>query len=178
MGRPSKPAELKEAQGNLGKRPLAIAPEEQLPVGEAAPPETLDRRAWPIWVSLVTHLQRLKFFRVTDRYALEAYCDAVLEWHLANKNIRREGNVYWTDSKHGKMKRINPMRIVKRDARLAMQHWESQLGLTPRARQDMLLKLASAAQPPLPGMGGEASRPTAPAAPATESEGPTGYMMN
>lgn len=174
MGRPSKPAELKQAQGNLGKRPVIVASESAAPVLRDPPPETLDRRAWPIWTELVSRLRDLKFFRESDRYALEAYCDAVLEFHLANKNVRREGNVYWTDSKHGKMKRCNPMRIVKRDALRTMQHYEAQLGLSPRARQDMQLKLASFGQPSLPGVD-KPAQPNAPQAPA-EPEGPTAFL--
>lgn len=189
MARPSKPAELKEAQGNPGKRKVVVAPQSAAPVLDMPPPETLRRGAWPIWIELVRVLKEMKLFRVSDRYALEVYCDAVHDFHRATKALATRGDFYKTESNHGTMLRTHPMHGVKDRAIRRMEKYEPQFGLTPRARQELLFKLAvTPAQPDLPGTPAQPSPANANTSDATGGEpaptsaaddtGPTAFLLN
>lgn len=157
-GRKPKPDALKEAQGNPGRRklvtkenPAAKAADENLPAVGGVPSQ-LSRDGKKIWQELVPTLSQIRFVRSTDRQMLARYCENLAEWWAATKRLRKEGTTYWTKSNHGDLKRINPDFTVQDRLDRRLIALEDRIGLSPQARQNLLLKLANALPPAPDGM--------------------------
>ncbi len=155
-GRKPKPAELKALQGNPGKRAQPAPPAEPDPEPPAQPPETastapkhLSDAAARVWATLAPHLTRLKFLRVTDQEAFARYCEHIARyWHLT-RALATTGETYETETKHGRMRRINPEFLVRDRIERQLESLEDRFGMSPRARQQILQQMA-AATPALP----------------------------
>lgn len=142
-GRKSEPAEMKEAKGNPGRRPVHTAPAEALPIlGEAAPKE-LNAAGKAAWNKLTPHLREMRLTRATDQTALARYCNHVARYWKLERAIRKDGEVYLTETNHGSMKRINPAFAVQDRVEKRMEALEDRLGLSPRARQEILARLSA-----------------------------------
>ncbi|HEX3064165.1 MAG TPA: P27 family phage terminase small subunit, partial [Dongiaceae bacterium] len=88
-------------------------------------------------------VKRLNFVRYTDRPVLERYCEALADyWHLQTE-LRGKSRVYWTDTKHGKMKRIEPTVLLMHRQEALLLQYEDRLGLNPLARQRILVGMAA-----------------------------------
>tara|TARA_R110000868_G_scaffold29889_24_gene111148 strand:+ start:6351 stop:6944 length:594 start_codon:yes stop_codon:yes gene_type:complete len=157
-GRKPKPDALKEAQGNPGRRPLAkdqidIAAQvdRDLPALGGTPPH-LSAGGKKIWQQLAPQLEKINFIKTTDRNMFERYCDSLAEYWKVTRSLRRNKHTYWTNSNHGKLKRLNPEFMVQDRLDRRLQSLEDKMGLSPQARQNLLLKLSSATAPPPGGM--------------------------
>lgn len=159
-GRKAELDEVKRAKGNPGRRPLAKpqdGPPPLPPVKDQAP-RTLSTEGRKVWGELAPHLARMQFLRATDQAGLARYAENLAGWWKLERKLRREAVVYWTESKHGKIKRINPLFTVQNALEKRLIALEDRLGLSPRARQEILRSLAAQA-PQLPGMAVEESPP-------------------
>lgn len=145
MGRRPDSAAVQEAKGNPGKRSRRKTVESAIEATELpdGTPTHLSERARGFWGRLYKEVKRLNFVRYTDRPTLERYCEALADyWDLQTK-LRGKDRVYWTDTKHGKMKRIEPaVLLMHREEALLMQY-EDRLGLNPVARQRILVGMAA-----------------------------------
>ena len=167
MGRSSKPAELKRAQGNPGKRAIAETPDAVPAVTRTAPAElnAVGKRAWK---ELAPLLASINFLRRTDQPALTRYCNHVARYWRLEQKIRKEGETYWTESRHGKMERVNPKLRAQLEVERRMESLEDRLGLSTRARQQILQAMAARpAQLPL----GDGAPP-----PPADAESPIGLL--
>ena len=82
-GRKPKPAEVREAQGNPGHRPMPTAAHD-VPGLKASAPKGLPVAARRIWEELAPELGRMKLLRTTDFGAFSRYCE-----HLARSRPSR-----------------------------------------------------------------------------------------
>lgn len=147
-GRKPQPDELKRAKGNPGKRALA-APLEASPVTLKAPAK-LSAAALAVWRETATELERMNFLRPTDRNAFARYCETVAEYWRVSTSLRRlKSNTYETDTLHGRMLRIHPDFLVQDRLFKRLTDLEDRFGLSPAARQAIMLRLAQV-QPQLP----------------------------
>lgn len=170
-GRRGQPAEVKEAKGNPGRRKIPDqAGELALPPVKSAPPRHLKGKPLEVWKRTAPDLERLNLLRATDHNAFAVYCQTVADYWAATGKLKNTSKVYWTDSRHGKLQRINPWFIVQQRLVKAMLDYEDRFGLTPAARQRILLQL-SATPPRLPGTDPE-PEPTQP----QPSLGPLGLL--
>lgn len=150
-GRKPQPAALKQARGNPGKRPIAeaAAPPEPPPAKPVRfkPTARLSARGKKIWTALAEELVRLNFLRSTDLPAFERYCyELDRYWTIASK-LKAKGQareVYWTDSQHGRMMRINPWFAVQDRIARRLESMEDSFGLSPAARQRIMQQMAIA----------------------------------
>ena len=167
-GRKPKPAEVREAQGNPGRRPLSSAAHD-LPGLKSTAPKTLPIAARRIWEDLAPELGRMKLLRSTDFGAFARYCEHLARWVALTKDLRKNGETYVTASAHGTMERIRPAFMVRDRLEARMESLEDRFGLSPMARQQLLQRLAMAPPPaPQPGLFGDDQQPgaAAPDAPA------------
>lgn len=152
MGRTPKSDELREAQGNPGRRPIGSGDpvQDTLPgFSEDAPPE-LNEAGQRIWQELVPLLQQLRFIRRTDKAVLPRYCNALARYWELEAQIRQRGPTYETESRHGRMERINPALRAQDLIDRRLESMEDRLGLNPRARQQIIQALANSAVGSLP----------------------------
>lgn len=142
-GRKADAAHVREAKGNPGKRKRAAVPDmPDLPIG--APDWLTGRDARTIWKKLHGDLVAAKLLRSTDINAFARYCTYMAEWIGIKRKIDRlKQPTYWTDTNHGKMKRIEPILIVRDRLEGTLVKLEDQLGLNPRARQAIFAQLAA-----------------------------------
>jgi P27 family predicted phage terminase small subunit len=134
-GRKPKPTQLKELQGNPGKR--ALPKEEPRPKpGEPTRPEWLLPEAKREWTRVVAELKRLKMLTLVDRAALAGYCQAYARAVQAEKIVTKEGATYETGT--GQIK-VRPEMMIALREWVAVRMFCEQFGLTPssRARLDV-----------------------------------------
>lgn len=166
-GRRPEPGEVKEAKGNPGRRPNATGAAVELPGLGAEAPEQLTGEARTIWGALAPELARMKLLRATDAPVFARYCDHLARFWRVKAALDGVGEVYETDSAHGRMLRINPWFAVLDRLCKRLEALEDRIGLSPAARQQLLLRMAAVPAAPLPGPLGEAAEIRAPAAPTT-----------
>ena len=159
-GRKPDPAGVQVAKGNPGKRGKAAAAAGErrspssLPARIGAMPKVLCPAAKTIWKELAPQLVALRFIRETDRGVFARYCETLAEFWRVTRKLRKkgEGLVYWTKTRHGDMKRINPLVMIQNSLERRLESLEDRLGLNPQARQNLFVRLA-ATPGWLPGVG-------------------------
>jgi P27 family predicted phage terminase small subunit len=136
-----KPGELAEKQGNPGHRPVVKASEDAAPAIEASIPEWLDETGAAIWATYMPRLKAMAYVRETDRLAFARLCDHTARWMRLRMKVNDRGESYTTESRHGKMDRINPDFAAMLRVEEKMLALEDRFGLTPAARQSILARL-------------------------------------
>ena len=178
MGRHSDPQGVQDAKGNPRKqRRVVEAPEEEsAPAHKVAAPRKLGRDPQRVWDKLARELVRTNVIRTTDHEALARYCLLLDEWWKHTRRLKKEGVVYVSNSRHGKMKRQNPLFPITMRLDQWLESYEINFGLTPSARQRIMLGLA-AAQPSI-GKPGELFEKdgAAPPPPAPDNDSPIGLL--
>ncbi len=181
-GRKPKPAEVREAQGNPGHRPLSTAAHD-VPGLKASAPKGLPVAARRIWEELAPELGRMKLLRSTDFGAFSRYCEHLARWVALTKDLRKKGETYVTESAHGTMERVRPAFLVRDRLESRLESLEDRFGLSPSARQQLLQRLSMA--PPLPqqpGLFGDdaaqqpGQSPDAPTVPPAPAASPVGLL--
>lgn len=137
---------MKDAQGNPGKRRRAPAADDRTQPARAAVPAELSTPAKAIWRRVADQIRPMQFVREQDREALKRYCELLAGWWKMSREIRKGGEVYWTESLHGRMKRINPAFIVRDRIEARLEAIEDRFGFTPRSRQQIMAHLAGLGQ--------------------------------
>jgi P27 family predicted phage terminase small subunit len=131
MGRPPKPASIKELSGNPGQRAIQNEPK---PVAGIPPaPKWLKGDALKQWKKVMPILDGMGVITMADEDAVAAYCVAYAQFVKATEDIEANGIV--VDSYRGGVAR-NPAIQVQTGALDQMNKWGSKLGLSPvdRAR--------------------------------------------
>lgn len=142
-GRKKKPTLIKLAEGNPGKRKIALEnepfPETRLP----PPPSVLSTEAVNEWNRLGPWLLNNHLISDGDLAAFAGYCEAFARWWEATKKIKDEhGNLklLGLDAKTGEVKR-NPYLREAKAAAAELRQWLPHFGLSPSTRSG--LKVAS-----------------------------------
>lgn len=147
-GRKPQQPELALAKGNPGKRKI-VGLAEKKAGGSLVSPLKLSKKALEVWNELIGDLERMNFVRSTDRYAFARYCRYMVRWCQLDDAVKPGAETYWTETPHGKMKRLDPafQAMDRIDRRL--EAYEVHFGLLPAARQQIMLRLSTLA-PELP----------------------------
>jgi P27 family predicted phage terminase small subunit len=181
-GRRREPDALKEIKGNPGKRPVAPDPApETTPAAAIAmkPPAKLSAGGLAIWREIAPELQRLNFLRHSDRQTFARYCETLARYWNVTRQLKSKDLTYWTESAHGKLKRVNPLFQVENWLERRLVPLEDRFGLSPAARQQILLRLANApGQLPLDMPAATDPKPGAPGAeaPLLQPQSPVGML--
>ena len=142
-GRRPDSAELQELKGNPSRRRRKTIDD----VVEAGPlpadtPKHLSVAAQRFWARIAPELERINFVRATDKAGLERYCETLADYWQIQLKLRGKERVYWTESLHGKMKRIEPLVLLLHRYEKLLFDYEDRLGLNPAARQRILMGMA------------------------------------
>lgn len=156
-GRTATPAEIREAKGNPSRRPVRTASLAELPALGAEAPVELGEAAQAIWEKIAPELARMKLLRETDAGAFARYCDLLARYWAISGSLAHGEETYETDSAHGKMLRTRPELTQMILLARRLEGLEDRFGLSPAARQAILMRLA-ALPPELPGPLGEHAR--------------------
>ncbi|HWY14418.1 MAG TPA: phage terminase small subunit P27 family [Rhizomicrobium sp.] len=169
-GRIPKPGELREAQGNPGRRPIPDqladdAPAKGLPFAELSDNA---RRAYEI---ISGDLRRMNFVRASDESLLLRYCDAVARYWKVTKALDAFGDETYEAATvaGGVMQRMRPQFVVQQLLSKRLEAMEDRLGLSPMARQQYMIRMAATGATPnlfpeadMPEDTAEAPRPSSP----------------
>ena len=142
-GRRPDSAALQELKGNPSRRRRKTIDD----VVEAGPlpadtPKHLSVAAQRFWARIAPELERINFVRATDKAGLERYCETLADYWQIQLKLRGKERVYWTESLHGKMKRIEPLVLLLQRYEKLLFDYDDRLGLNPQARQRILLGMA------------------------------------
>ena len=147
--------EIAEKQGNPGHRPIVKAPSDGsaseigAPPVDATVPDWLDEGGRAIWLAYMPRLKTMGYMKDTDRLAFARLCDHTARWMRLRLKVNDRGESYTTESRHGKMERINPDFAAMLRLEEKMVQLEDRFGLTPSARQQILARLADPSDLPL-----------------------------
>jgi P27 family predicted phage terminase small subunit len=165
MGRHAKPAAVKEAQGNPGRRPI-VSEGAASPVSAFDAPRGLKAGPRKVWDALAPTLAQLRFLRPSDLTAFRRYCVFIYKWSQIEPDLIGAKATVTTVSQH------NPDGLERKSATLLvalmldkrLSEIEDRFGMNPAARQRLLLQMAQQGALPL----GEHGRQTV----RTESDVP------
>ena len=128
-GRPRKPTNIIELEGNPGKR--RINKNEPKPVAGAQCPDWLDDYAKEEWARVMPELERLGLLTFVDETAFAAYCQEYDRWRKAEEHIKKYGIMMVTKSKNIIQ---HPAVGVANTAISLMHKYLVEFGMTPVAR--------------------------------------------
>jgi P27 family predicted phage terminase small subunit len=143
-GRSPKPAGLKEAQGNPGKRRSGKFAD-LAPTGEpSAFMFDVSADAKVVYDRFGPELRRLNILRSSDEPAFWRYCETLSRFCRLGEVIRKFGAEYYVaKSVTGeKMMRLHPAFIAQERYVRRLESLEDRFGLTPMARQQYMLALS------------------------------------
>lgn len=141
-----KPAEISEKQGNPGHRAAASTPDAV--AIDAAAPSFLTDVGVEIWTAYIPKLRTMGFVKDTDRMAFARLCDHMARWLDLRAKVALKGESYTTESRHGKMDRINPDFAAMLRVEEKLVQLEDRFGLTPAARQQIAARMVEPPAPP------------------------------
>lgn len=160
MARRMAPAAVQEAKGNTQRRPrtqrtgasVDASPSNGTMPGwlntkkqvRKAAAEEASRLTEQVWAFLHPELSRLNLVKATDEIALGRFCRYMAEWIVYTHILDREGTFYTTSSQHvGELRRPHPAFKQRKDVEQHLKDLGDVLGLSPSARQRLLLQLAN-----------------------------------
>jgi P27 family predicted phage terminase small subunit len=159
-GRRSAPEAVQEAKGNTQRRARhqrTGAEVEAKPAGSSLPgwidtkrqikkaaAEEASKLTGELWAFLQPELARMNLVKATDEIALGRFCRYMAEWIVYTHILDREGTFYITSSPHvGELRRPHPAFKQRKDVEQHLKDLGDVLGLSPSARQRLMLQLAN-----------------------------------
>lgn len=142
----AKPTEIKELEGNPGKRRLNNKPVFDLTDACRKPPPYLGSYAKKEWKRVLPLLERNGLFTDADYIPLAAYCQAVDTWIIAEKAKRANGMTDVTD-KGNVIQR--PEVGIANSALQNILKFGREFGLSPSSRADLDVDKAVESDNPL-----------------------------
>lgn len=131
-----KPAEIRELEGNPGKRAIKRGP--TAAAASLTPPDHLTPTAAKFWKKYSPTLSQLGLLTVVDVEAFAALCEAWAFMVVAKKSMRIRGTgdaeVVTTDRAHGAEKRKHPAFTIYKQAEASYLNLAREFGMTPSSR--------------------------------------------
>lgn len=129
-GRKPKPTETKKLEGNPGKRALNNKePQPDVAIPECPP--HLEGEARKEFERITGELMKLKIISNIDRAAIVAYCQAWSDYVQATREIKKEGEVLYSDKGNAY---INPWKNIQTSALDRVLRYSAEFGMTPSSR--------------------------------------------
>jgi len=186
------PAAIKQAKGNPGRRAIGAdpatpaeaaqtdAPEKAVVV--VAAPTWLKKEGLKIWDRLAPRLISMKLLSPIDAEPFGRYCQNFARWAKMQRILDEEGEVYESESAHGKLKRVHPAFLIGDRVERQLLAAEDRFGINPAERQR--LYAARASQPTFPGelplglppVPAAAKGRSTPPAPRAGASSPVGFL--
>ncbi len=128
-GRPPKPSQLKQLEGNPGGRTLPDEPTPEVEIPDC--PDHLAPAAVAEWNRISRELHALGLIAKMDRAVLAAYCQAYARWVEAECKIKEDGSIVKSPNGYPMM---SPWLVIANKALEQMHKFAIEFGLTPAAR--------------------------------------------
>jgi len=138
-GRPRKSAAVKIAQGNPGRRKIAETVQAKAGCPDCPTVVSRDKDAKAMWDWLVTNLDSMGILTLADRLVLELIANDYSELQQALRLVKKEGMIL-RGEKGGSYS--HPALNIAASARKRIHFVMQNLGLTPKAREQLNLQLA------------------------------------
>jgi len=129
-GRKKTPAKVLQLRGNAGRRPLNLD-EPKVTLGIPESPAFLSETARKYWDSHVVDLDTAGILARVDIGILAAYCTALANLEIAERQIQTEGYTQFAESSGEKK---SPWVLIAKESRDQIRSLGSELGLTPASR--------------------------------------------
>lgn len=158
-GRRAAPEAVQQAKGNTQRRPrrAPVATVEPASSGGGLPSwldtqkrirkvaaERASKLTGEIWAFIQPELSRMNLVKATDDLTLGRFCRYMAEWIEYTHVLDDEGTFYITSSPHvGELRRPHPAFKQRKDIESHLNNLGDQLGLSPAARQRLMLQLAN-----------------------------------
>jgi P27 family predicted phage terminase small subunit len=97
-------------------------------------PEWLDEAGRAVWQITAPELRRFGLLTAAEEPALARYCDHMARWLKLREKVNLVGETYETESKHGKLQRINPDLNAMMQIERSIENLEDRFALTPLMR--------------------------------------------
>lgn len=107
-------------------------------MSEIAAPDWLAGDALAFWRLVTSDLATEKMLKPSHHFALARYCDYLARWLVLRDKVNANGESYETESRHGRMQRLNPDFVALTRVETVLGDLEEKFGLTPAARQRIL----------------------------------------
>lgn len=162
-----------EPKSSAGKMPAWLNTQRRV---QSAAAKKAAKLTGEVWSFLQPELSRLNLLKATDDPALARFCRYMAEWILYTEVIDQEGAYYTTKSPHVEdLRRPHPAFNARKIVEGALKDLGSELGLSPAARQRLMLQLAGGA------FGNDAPRQAVPGelpmqAPTSQAPSPIGML--
>jgi len=161
-GRKAAPAAVREAKGNTQRRPqpkrTGAAVDPAPAVGtlpgwldtkrriQKVAAEEATRLSGEIYAKLHGDLSRMNLLKSTDEFTFGRFCRYMAEWIVYTHILDREGTFYTTSSPHvAEIRRPHPAFKQRQVIEGHLKDLGDVLGLSPAARQRLMLQLANGA---------------------------------
>jgi P27 family predicted phage terminase small subunit len=100
-------------------------------------PPWLDAMGRAAWSHIATDLRAQGLLKTAEEYALARYCDTLSRWHLVRNRVNTAGETYETESRHGKLQRVNPDFKVLGELESWLTAFEDRFALSPMFRMKL-----------------------------------------
>jgi P27 family predicted phage terminase small subunit len=97
-------------------------------------PAWLDAEGRAIWHIAAPELRRQGLLTPSEETAFARYCYHVARWLKLRERVNGRGETYETESKHGKLQRINPDLNAMMQIERSIESLEDRFALTPLMR--------------------------------------------
>jgi P27 family predicted phage terminase small subunit len=97
-------------------------------------PEWLGAIGRACWARIAPDLRSQGLLREAEEFALARYCDTLERWHTVRARVNARNETYVTESKHGKLERINPDFKVLGELESWLTTFEDRFALSPMMR--------------------------------------------
>lgn len=86
------------------------------------------------WAKIAPGLRAQGLLCEAEEFALARYCDTLERWHTVRARVNARNETYTTESKHGKLERINPDFKVLGELESWLTTFEDRFALSPMMR--------------------------------------------
>jgi P27 family predicted phage terminase small subunit len=171
MGRRPAPEAVKQQKAAVrSTRSAPVIP--QIEAAGIAAPDWLKDEGLAMWARLAPTLSAAKLLSGADVQTFGRYCRNFARWLKLQKELDAEGETYLSQSKHGDLKRANPVFLIADRVERQLLAAEDRFGLNPAERQRIFVARAAGGrtgdlfpEPQKPREGDPAAQKSEPAAP-------------
>lgn len=89
------------------------------------------------WEKITPDLRAQGLLKPAEEFALARYCDTLSRWHIVRARVDAAHETYETESRHGKLQRINPDFKVLGELEGWLTAFEDRFALSPMFRMKL-----------------------------------------
>ena len=138
MGRRPDPAAVRDQKAPIRSRRSSATSTVAPAIAASGAPAWLKDEGLAIWTRLAPTLSAAKLLSVADADTFARYCRNFARWLKMQAELDADGETYLSQSKHGDLKRANPVFLISDRIERQLLATEDRFGLNPSARQSIM----------------------------------------